>query len=395
MSAAAPPVPSALGGAWLVSARWDVAVFGGSAALALGLLAWGWSTSALPAPLPVWTWVATVVLVDVAHVWATAYRVYLDPEERARRPGLYIGIPVAAYVLGVLLYSASALWFWRVLAYVAVLHFVRQQYGWVALYRRKLGLTSRLDRALDDAMIYAATLYPLLHWHANLPREFAWFVDGDFVPGLPAWTAAALFPAFVALTVAYAGRQIFLWAKGRPVSAGKNLVVATTWLTWYLGIVVFDSDYAFTVTNVLVHGIPYLAFVWVYGRARFAEGGTAVARVFTPGAWPLYLLPLFLVALGEEWLWDRFVWHDHGGLFPGAALTPGAATLALLVPLLALPQATHYALDAWVWRVRPENPDLGRYLGFVPQALDSPPAQADARSSPARASSRPTPRPAA
>jgi hypothetical protein len=337
----------------------------------------------------------TVVFVDVAHVWATSYRVYLDPEERRRRPGLYLGIPVVAYVAGVLLYSASSAWFWRVLAYVAVLHFVRQQYGWVALYRRKLGASSRLDRILDDAVIYSATLYPLFYWHANLPREFEWFVAGDFLPGLPAWVPTVLFPVHVAIAVAYALRQVSLWWSGRPVSPGKNVVVVTTWLTWYVGIVAFDSDYAFTITNVLVHGIPYMAFVWVYGRARFAEVATPVARVFTPRAWPLYLAPLFVAAWFEEWLWDRFVWHDHAPLFAGPSLHPGASALALLVPLLALPQATHYVLDAWVWRVRPENPDLARYLGFAPQARSSPPLQAFSRSVAAREGSATTPRPAA
>jgi hypothetical protein len=29
-----------------------------------------------------------------------------------------------------------------------------------------------------------------------------------------------------------------------------------------------------------------------------------------------------------------------------------------------VPQATHYVLDAWIWRVRPENPELARHLGF-------------------------------
>jgi hypothetical protein len=351
-------------GPWLVSARWDVAVFGGSAALALALLAWGRSFGLLDRALPVWTWVATVVFVDVAHVWATAYRVYLDPEERGRRPALYLGIPVAAYVAGVLLYSASGALFWRVLAYVAVLHFVRQQYGWVALYRRKLGPSGRLDRVLDNAAIYSATLYPLLYWHAHLPREFEWFMAGDFVPGLPAAAADALWPVHVGIAVVYVLRQAWLSSRGRPTSAGKNLIVATTWITWYAGIVVFDSDYAFTVTNVLVHGIPYLAFVWVYGRARFRESTAAVASLFRPRSWPLYLVPLLAVAFLEEWGWDRFVWHEHGVVFPGPALMPGAAALALLVPFLALPQATHYALDAWVWRVRPENPDLARYLGF-------------------------------
>ena len=352
-------------GPWLVSARWDVAVFGGSALLAFGLLLFGRLTGALEGAVPAWAWIATVVFVDVAHVWATAYRVYLDPDEMRRRPALYLGLPLAAYAAGVVLYSVgSASLFWRVLAYVAVLHFVRQQYGWVALYRRRLGVRSTLDRVLDDAAIYSATLYPLLYWHAHLPREFEWFIAGDFIPGLPRHAADLLLPVHLAITAVYVARQLQLWASRRPVSPGKNLIVATTWLSWYVGIVVFNSDYAFTVTNVLVHGIPYLAFVWVWGRSRFAETRVAVARAFREHAWPLYLAPLLLAAWLEEWGWDRLVWHEHAGLFPGPALLPGPEALALVVPLLALPQATHYLLDAWVWRVRPENPDLARHLGF-------------------------------
>ena len=352
-------------GPWLVSARWDLAVFGGSALAALALLVVGGRYGLLEAAAPPWLFLVAVVGVDVAHVWSTAFRVYLDPIERRRRPGLYVGVPVAAYVAGVLLHSASPGLFWRVLAYTAVAHFVRQQYGWVALYRRRLGASTRLDRVLDDAAIYSATLYPLLYWHASLPREFAWLIDGDFIPGLPAASARILFPVHVAITVAYVARQVYLALAGRPVSTGKNLVVLTTWLTWYVGIVVLDSDYAFTVTNVLVHGIPYLAFVWVWGRARFAAEPRGTGHVFQRGLWPLYLAPLLAVAWSEEWLWDRLVWHEHGSLFPGPDVGVSQAALALLVPLLALPQATHYLLDAWIWRVRPENPELGAQLGFA------------------------------
>jgi hypothetical protein len=347
---------------WLVSARWDTAVFGGSAALAFLLLGFGRSIGLLHGDTPVWTWVATVVCVDVAHVWATGYRVYLDPEEMRRRRGLYLTIPLAAYLFGVLLYSWGAALYWRVLAYVAVIHFVRQQYGWVALYRRKLGEPSLLDRVLDDAAIYGATLYPLVYWHANLPRAFEWFIAGDFIPGLPKAAAEWLFPVQIAVTALYALRQLQLAALGRPISHGKNLIVATTWLTWYAGIVVFDSDYAFTVTNVLVHGIPYLAFVWVYERRRWSGAAAGIARLFRAHAWPLYLAPLLGVAWLEEWGWDRVLWHEHGGLFPGPELLLSRGVLALLVPLLTLPQATHYLLDAWIWRVRPENPRLVELL---------------------------------
>ena len=351
-------------GPWLVSARWDLLVFGGSAALAFALLAYGRAADLLDVALPAWAWIASVVCVDVAHVWATAYRVYLDPRELGRRPGLYWGVPLACYAVGVVLHSSSSQLFWRVLAYAAVVHFVRQQYGWMALYRRRLGVRSRLDRWLDDAAIYSATLYPLLYWHAHLPREFEWFIAGDFLPGVPPSLAESLWPVHVTLTAAFVLRQAQLLATGRPVSPGKSLILATTWLSWYAGIVWFNSDYAFTVTNVLVHGIPYLALVFRWGRARFRESALAVARVFRPGRWPLFLAPLLVAAWSEEWAWDRLVWHEHAGLFPGPALTPGAAALAALVPLLALPQATHYVLDAWIWRVRPENPELAGYLGL-------------------------------
>jgi hypothetical protein len=369
MAALARPVPetgAAAPGRWLVSRAWDLAMFGAPAAAAFLLLAWGWWDGILDQALPPWAWVVTVLGVDVAHVWSTAYRVYLDPEERRRRPGLYGGIPLAAYVGGVLLYSASPSLFWRVLAYLAVLHFVRQQYGWVALYRRRLGVASVLDRWLDDAAVYAATLYPLLHWHANLPREFAWLIDGDFLPGLPAWVATVAWPAHLAITAAYALRQLQLAATGRPVSAGKNLVIATTWATWYVGIVAFDSDYAFTVTNVLVHGVPYLGLIWVHGRRRYAESGasrSAVASLFTRGWWPVFVATAIAAAWMEEWGWDRLVWHERGALFPGLDVFPSGSALALVVPLLALPQATHYLLDAWIWRVK-GNPGLAERLGL-------------------------------
>jgi hypothetical protein len=349
---------------WLVSARWDVAVFGGSAAAAFALLVLGRATGALDAALPTWAWVGTVVFVDVAHVWATAWRVYVDPEEVERRPGLYLGVPVACWVGGVLVYTYSSGLFWRALAYVAVFHFVRQQYGWVALYRRKLGVISRRDRLLDDAAIYSATLYPLVWWHAHLPREFEWFLSGDFLPGLPPWVAHALLPVHLALTAAWALRQGWLVATGRAVSPGKILVVTTTWLTWWVGIVALDSDYAFTVTNVLVHGVPYLAFVHHWGRQRYRGSGLAAARVFRPGAWPLYLAPLLLAAWLEEWGWDLLVWHERAHLFPGPHPAVRPEVLALLVPLLAVPQATHYVLDAWIWRTRVGNPGLARRLGL-------------------------------
>jgi hypothetical protein len=120
-------------GPWLWSKPIDLAVFGGSAALALALVAIGHATGLSDRPLPEWSWVALVLGVDVAHVYSTSFRTYFDREELARHPIRYWLLPLAVYAAGVLLYSAGALTFWRVLAYVALFHFVRQQVGWVAV----------------------------------------------------------------------------------------------------------------------------------------------------------------------------------------------------------------------------------------------------------------------
>jgi hypothetical protein len=48
------------------------------------------------------------------------------------------------------------------------------------------------------------------------------------------------------------------------------------------------------------------------------------------------------------------------GVQLGSALPD--ALLAVVVPALILPQATHYVLDAWIWRFDGSNPGLRRYL---------------------------------
>ena len=120
-------------------------MFLGSAVLALVLLAVGWQFGILNQESPEWTWVSAVLFIDVAHVWSTSFRVYFDKQELRRRFWLYVLVPVFGYALGVALYSEGDLTFWRVLAMIAVFHFIRQQYGWVALYRRKLRETGTVD----------------------------------------------------------------------------------------------------------------------------------------------------------------------------------------------------------------------------------------------------------
>jgi hypothetical protein len=355
--------------AWLFGRGVDLAVFAGSALLSVAfVLAAPWLGVA--GETPTWAWLVFVVGVDVAHVWSTLFRTYLDGDEVASRPGLYVGAPLAAYAVGVFAYMASPGAFWTLFAYVALFHFIRQQYGWAALYSRK-ARASAFERRLDAAAVYAATLGPVVWWHANLPRAFWWFVENDFLAGLPRWMGTVALGAHAAVLTLWAGAQLSRIARGDGVQGGQVLLVAATWVAWFGGIVLAHDDFAFTVMNVMLHGVPYFALLFRYARGRHAEGGFGEWGVLLRAGLPGFLLFLGVLAALEEGLWDVLVWHDRPVLFGDGGLALEADVLALVVPLLALPQATHYVLDAFVWKAGRE-PALLKRLGWARPAAQGP-----------------------
>lgn len=338
---------------WLFSREIDLTVFLGSAVVSLMLLAAGAQLGVLNGDSPEWTWVTAVLLIDVAHVWSTSFRVYFDKEELKRRFWLYLLVPVFGYAIGVALYSEGELVFWKVLAVIAVFHFVRQQYGWVALYRRKLGETSRATWWIDAVAVYLASVYPLAFWMTSLPRNFEWFVQNDFVP-LPTIVAKVLFPAYVLALTAYFAKSIYQFFMTGFLNIGKDIVVATTAICWYVGIVYFNSDYAFTVTNVIIHGVPYFALIYMYAKFRRETAG-GVYRAFSSN-WIVFLATLWALAYVEELFWHRGVWHDKQWLF-GGDWDWGRTVKMFVVPLLTVPQVTHYVLDGFIWR-RGSHPEF-------------------------------------
>ena len=92
-------------------------------------------------------------------------------------------------------------------------------------------------------------------------------------------------------------------------------------------------------------------------------------RIHRPAAAGIFVGLLLVLAYFEEGLWDLFVWQEHAVAYGhrevGQVALPLAAPDALrhlVVPLLTVPQATHYVLDAWIWRLDSSNPGLGSFL---------------------------------
>ena len=332
----------------------DLLTFTGSAVVSLVLVAIGFQFGWINGDSPEWTWITAILLVDVAHVYSTGFRVYFDNVELRRRPWLYVLAPLLSFLIGAAIYSESRLVFWRLLAYLAVFHFVRQQYGWVALYRARGKEHDRFGKWVDTAAIYLATVYPLIHWHAHLPRRFYWFIGTDFV-ALPIWLERVCRPLYWIAMAAYIVRALYRGVRLGQWNPGKDLVVFTTAACWYVGIVTLNSDYAFTVTNVIIHGVPYMVLVyWTQRKEQWVGRAPSVGgRVLR------FLALLWLLAYAEELVWDRAIWQERSWLFGSA--WHNESWHVWLVPLLAVPQATHYILDGFIWRRR-SNKDVAEMM---------------------------------
>jgi hypothetical protein len=164
---------------------------------------------------------------------------------------------------------------------------------------------------------------------------------------LPEIVGTILFPIYAAALLTYFGKSIYLYFADGFLNIGKDIVVATTAVCWYVGIVALNSDYAFTVTNVIIHGVPYFALIYFYAKSRRENAGKFYRKLSSN--WIVFLATLWALAYVEELFWHRGVWHDERSWLFGANLELEDWKM-YLVPLLAVPQLTHYILDGFVWR---------------------------------------------
>ncbi|MBX7053297.1 MAG: hypothetical protein K1X54_14780, partial [Flavobacteriales bacterium] len=98
---------------------------------------------------------------------------------------------------------------------------------------------------------------------------------------------------------------------------------------------------------------------------QLQNNSTWMRFVFKPSGILFYLFPLLLLAFLEEGIWDAMVWQDHHEFFKGFYALPllqDKTLLSVMVPLLSLPQMTHYVLDGFIWKV--SRPDVKVEMGI-------------------------------
>jgi hypothetical protein len=56
---------------------------------------------------------------------------------------------------------------------------------------------------------------------------------------------------------------------------------------------------------------------------------------------------LFSIAFSEEFFWEVLVWKEHVSFLD---FEISSFLTMIIVPLLAMPQLTHYLLDGFIWK---------------------------------------------
>ncbi|AQW90937.1 hypothetical protein HZP84_14885 [Elizabethkingia anophelis] len=292
------------------------------------------------------TWLFLIVFIDVAHVYSTLFKTYFIKDEFVKRKSLFITIPLLSLLIGFIFFQIGDLFFWSALALVAVFHFIRQQYGFMRIYSRFE--KDRVSGYIDKVAIYSATIYPMLFWFCT-PRNFTWFVEDEF-----SWLAdfSSALPIlrilYFLILLCWIGKTTYYFVKNKVFNIPKNLLILGTFLSWYFGIVYYNNDLIFTLLNVISHGIPYMALIYIQEIKHKDKEQLKKLKIFKSGIGILlFIIVVIGLAFSEELLWEVMVWKEHLKfteiIFP-------AWIYYIIVPLLVVPQLTHYLLDGFIWR---------------------------------------------
>jgi hypothetical protein len=293
-----------------------------------------------------YTWLFLIVFIDVAHVYATLFKTYFVADEFKKNKKRLLLLPTICFAIGIILFSFGSLVFWSFLAYVAVFHFIRQQYGFMRLYARNEEKT-RLSVCIDNLAIYASTGYPMLYWFFSSERKFNWFVENEFFRFENTFLLEILFWIYISILLIYVSYSIYKSINNKFFNIPRNAIILGTALSWFFGIVYFNDDLIFTLLNVVSHGIPYMALVYfreIENKSTKSLGVFSYLKSYN--AIFIYILILMGIAFTEEFLWEILVWNENFSLttfdFSGWQF--------LIVPLLSVPQFTHYLLDGFIWK---------------------------------------------
>jgi hypothetical protein len=142
-------------------------------------------------------------------------------------------------------------------------------------------------------------------------------------------------------------QTIFTSIKKQFFNVPKHAIITGTILSWYFGIVYFNNDLIFTLLNVITHGIPYIALIYLNEIEKKTASELQQLHWFKNKIGVLlFIFLLIALAFSEEYLWEILVWNEQFS----NSYSNFVNWHFLLIPLLTVPQFTHYLLDGFIWK---------------------------------------------
>jgi hypothetical protein len=185
------------------------------------------------------------------------------------------------------------------LAYLAVFHTIKQQYGFFRIYSRFDGKKKNIESLCESTLIYCSMVTPVLYWHVyNTDPHGVWF--NEFLMHKN-WIWAFYVSALL-YSGAFVGYLFFESKRTREKNhfcIPKNLCLLLTMLSW--GIVSFLPKNALVLAFAvqLHHNVSYISVVWLMGRRdrKALNGKIELLSVFSiPG---LALYAPFVIVFGQ------------------------------------------------------------------------------------------------
>lgn len=360
-----PEQPQSTHNPWIFSKKTDLLAF--LLPIALSILLLPLLLQINTDPVPLWAFLILAVAFDVAHVWTTTLRTYLDHSELTRRPKLYLLAPPAVLLVTLLLTLYSLTIFWTCAAYLAIYHFIKQDYGFLALYKAKLRESNPLDYKLDKITLYTVTIAPILLWHASPSRHFDWFNAGEqFLIRIPSSLKPTIIIVYSSIITLYTARQIQRFKHDSSFNTGKNLLLLLITTRWAIGSLLDHPLVSLAFINVF-HGLPYMILLFTTCQRKWTQQKPIhwtekLSQYLTlQHNAALYFSVFVLIACLEETLWDGLVWRVYLPQIISIPKLPHKA-IAITTALLAFPQLLHYILDAFIWKLDDSNPGLHKLL---------------------------------
>jgi hypothetical protein len=277
------------------------------------------------------------LLVDGSHVYSTLLVSYTDKDIWERLKPLMIGVPIFLVVTAFAFrYSGSPELFIYFLAYLAMIHFIRQEFGWMKIATRFDPAAPAWLQHLDKTTSYAMTILPML-WFTRESQKGFWYQSGDLI-AIPDGIATFALNSYFPLITLFLAANFYHSYRTKTINISKYLVFINTFFGWYMAKVYVQNIYLAIWLMIFHHGLPYYFIVFkterVTKKISFFE---KLGKLKYP--------VLYLLCVGIFYLFL----YGHSNPY-AAHLKKNEFLKALLYGISVMPQMTHFILDGFIWK---------------------------------------------